>query len=224
MKQFVILSVLLVFSLPVGFSIAGCKGTNPNNYCNKSGYGYGLKTNAVAAITPPWKHHRHLARLWPDRPVAGPQRHELQWRRGIRLHLCVRQHQSEPCRRLVHRRPLRRHLEPPQPRRNSRLHHLHGANPGRHRRRLLGNDLPGPDDRYRRRRHQQHRPDMGSSRRHHNSIVCRVAHHRRTRISRLPLAEPDLAARRHRLCLDQRDHSLLRAGRNTTYRASLTAQ
>jgi len=53
MKQFVILSVLLVFSLPVGFSIAGCKGTNPNNYCNKSGYGYGLKTNQVAAINLP---------------------------------------------------------------------------------------------------------------------------------------------------------------------------
>ena len=53
MKQFVILSVLLVFSLPVGFSIAGCKGTNPNNYCNKSGFGYGLKTNAVAAILLP---------------------------------------------------------------------------------------------------------------------------------------------------------------------------
>ena len=53
MKQFVILSVLLVFSLPVGFSIAGCKGTNPNNYCNKTGYGYGLKTNQVAAINLP---------------------------------------------------------------------------------------------------------------------------------------------------------------------------
>jgi hypothetical protein len=53
MKQFVILSVLLVLSLPVGFSIAGCKGTNPNNYCNKTGYGYGLKTNQVAAISLP---------------------------------------------------------------------------------------------------------------------------------------------------------------------------
>jgi trimeric autotransporter adhesin len=53
MKQFVILSVLLVFSLPVGFSIAGCAGTNPNNYCNKTGYGYGLKTSQVAAITLP---------------------------------------------------------------------------------------------------------------------------------------------------------------------------
>jgi trimeric autotransporter adhesin len=53
MKQFVILSVLLVFSLPVGFSIAGCAGTNPNNYCNKTGFGYGLKTNQVAAINLP---------------------------------------------------------------------------------------------------------------------------------------------------------------------------
>ncbi len=53
MKRFLILSLLLVFSLPVGFSIAGCAGTNPNNYCNKSGYGYGLKTNQVAAISLP---------------------------------------------------------------------------------------------------------------------------------------------------------------------------
>jgi hypothetical protein len=51
MKRFLILSFLLVFSLPVGFSIAGCAGTNPNNYCNKSGAGYGLKTNQVAAIS-----------------------------------------------------------------------------------------------------------------------------------------------------------------------------
>jgi hypothetical protein len=53
MKQFVLLSVLLMFSLPVGFSIAGCAGTNPNNYCNKTGFGYGLKTNQVAAINLP---------------------------------------------------------------------------------------------------------------------------------------------------------------------------
>ena len=51
MKRFLILSVLLAFSLPVGFSIAGCAGTNPNNYCNKTGSGYGLKTNQVAAIS-----------------------------------------------------------------------------------------------------------------------------------------------------------------------------
>src|SRR5208282_2816258 len=51
MKRFLILSVLLVFSLPVGFSIAGCAGTNPNNYCNNSGHGYGLKTNQVFAIS-----------------------------------------------------------------------------------------------------------------------------------------------------------------------------
>jgi hypothetical protein len=51
MKRFLILCFLLVFSLPIGFSIAGCAGTNPNNYCNKSGYGYGLKTNQVAAIS-----------------------------------------------------------------------------------------------------------------------------------------------------------------------------
>src|SRR5277367_4645886 len=53
MKQFVLLSVLLVFSLPVGFSIAGCAGSNPNNYCIKNGHGYGLKTNQVAAINLP---------------------------------------------------------------------------------------------------------------------------------------------------------------------------
>jgi trimeric autotransporter adhesin len=51
MKRFLIFGFLLVFSLPVGFSIAGCAGTNPNNYCNKSGFGYGLKTNQVAAIS-----------------------------------------------------------------------------------------------------------------------------------------------------------------------------
>ncbi len=27
-----------MFSLPVGFSIAGCAGTNPNNYCNNTGH------------------------------------------------------------------------------------------------------------------------------------------------------------------------------------------
>jgi trimeric autotransporter adhesin len=53
MKRFLILSVLLVFSLPVGFSIAGCAGSNPNNYCIKNGHGYGLKTNQVAAINLP---------------------------------------------------------------------------------------------------------------------------------------------------------------------------
>ncbi len=53
MKRFLILSVLLVFSLPVGFSIAGCAGTNPNNYCNKTGSGYGLKVDQVATITLP---------------------------------------------------------------------------------------------------------------------------------------------------------------------------
>src|SRR5271163_3025161 len=53
MKQFVILSVLLVFSIPVGFSIAGCAGTNPNNFCNKTGFGFGLKINQVAAINLP---------------------------------------------------------------------------------------------------------------------------------------------------------------------------
>ena len=53
MKRFLILGVLLVFSLPVGFSIAGCAGTNPNNYCNNTGHGYGLKTNQVATITLP---------------------------------------------------------------------------------------------------------------------------------------------------------------------------
>jgi hypothetical protein len=51
MKRFLIFSFLLVFSLPVGFSIAGCAGTNPNNYCNKTGFGYGLKTNQVAFIS-----------------------------------------------------------------------------------------------------------------------------------------------------------------------------
>ena len=44
MRRFLAFAVLLVFSLPVGFSIAGC-GHNPNNYCIKNGHAYGIKTS-----------------------------------------------------------------------------------------------------------------------------------------------------------------------------------
>ena len=47
MQRFLALIALLVFSLPVGLSIAGCS-TNVGAYCN--GLGYGPKTNAVQAI------------------------------------------------------------------------------------------------------------------------------------------------------------------------------
>ena len=50
MKRFLLLMLLSAISLPVGFSIAGCAGTNPNNYCVKNGAGYGLRIDQVAAI------------------------------------------------------------------------------------------------------------------------------------------------------------------------------
>jgi trimeric autotransporter adhesin len=43
MRRFLAFAVLLAFSLPVGFSIAGC-GHNPNNYCIKNGHAYGETT------------------------------------------------------------------------------------------------------------------------------------------------------------------------------------
>lgn len=51
MQRFFALIVLFVVSIPVGISIAGCGGTNPNNYCTKNGFGYGQKTTDVAAIS-----------------------------------------------------------------------------------------------------------------------------------------------------------------------------
>jgi hypothetical protein len=53
MRRFLAFAVLLVFSLPVGLSIAGC-GHNPNNYCIKNGHAYGpTTTQAVYAIMQP---------------------------------------------------------------------------------------------------------------------------------------------------------------------------
>jgi hypothetical protein len=53
MRRFLAFAVLLVFSLPVGLSIAGC-GHNPNNYCVKNGHAYGVTTTtAVYAIMQP---------------------------------------------------------------------------------------------------------------------------------------------------------------------------
>lgn len=49
MQRFFALIALLVFSIPVGISIAGC-GSNPNNYCIKNGSGYGQTNSQVAAI------------------------------------------------------------------------------------------------------------------------------------------------------------------------------
>jgi trimeric autotransporter adhesin len=48
MQRYLALIALFIFSLPVGISISGC-ATNVGAYCN--GLGYGVKTNAVAAIT-----------------------------------------------------------------------------------------------------------------------------------------------------------------------------
>lgn len=50
MQRFFALIALLVFSIPVGMSIAGC-GSNPNDFCTRNGFGYGLKTTDVASIS-----------------------------------------------------------------------------------------------------------------------------------------------------------------------------
>ncbi len=50
MRRFLAFAVLLVLSLPVGFSIAGC-GHNPNNYCIKNGHAYGVKTSQPVYAT-----------------------------------------------------------------------------------------------------------------------------------------------------------------------------
>lgn len=49
MKRFLVLIVLVSFSLPVGLSIAGC-GHNTNNYCLKNGHAYGPTINQVAYV------------------------------------------------------------------------------------------------------------------------------------------------------------------------------
>ena len=50
MQRFFALIALMVFSIPVGISIAGCGGTNPNNYCIKNGHGYGEKVTDLDHI------------------------------------------------------------------------------------------------------------------------------------------------------------------------------
>ena len=50
MRRFLAFAVLLVFSLPVGLSIAGC-GHNPNNYCIKNGHAYGPTTTQPVYAT-----------------------------------------------------------------------------------------------------------------------------------------------------------------------------
>ncbi|HTZ89563.1 MAG TPA: hypothetical protein VMA71_04440 [Alloacidobacterium sp.] len=51
MQRFFALIALFVLSIPVGISIAGCGGTNPNNYCIKNGYGYGEKVTDLDHIS-----------------------------------------------------------------------------------------------------------------------------------------------------------------------------
>ena len=51
MQRFFALIALFVLSIPVGMSIAGCGGTNPNNYCLSSGYGYGEKITDLDSIS-----------------------------------------------------------------------------------------------------------------------------------------------------------------------------
>ncbi len=51
MQRFFALIAVIVFSVPVGISIAGCGGTNPNNYCVKNGHGYGEKVTDLDHIS-----------------------------------------------------------------------------------------------------------------------------------------------------------------------------
>jgi trimeric autotransporter adhesin len=50
MQRFFALIALFVLSIPVGISIAGCAGTNPNDYCIKNGHGYGEKVTDLDHI------------------------------------------------------------------------------------------------------------------------------------------------------------------------------
>jgi len=50
MQRFFALIALFVLSVPVGISIAGCGGTNPNNFCIKNGHGYGEKVTDLDHI------------------------------------------------------------------------------------------------------------------------------------------------------------------------------
>ncbi|HYK35235.1 hypothetical protein [Alloacidobacterium sp.] len=50
MQRFFALIALFVLSIPVGISIAGCAGSNPNDFCIKNGHGYGEKVTDLDHI------------------------------------------------------------------------------------------------------------------------------------------------------------------------------
>lgn len=50
MQRFFTLIALFVLSIPVGISIAGCAGSNPNDFCIKNGHGYGEKVTDLDHI------------------------------------------------------------------------------------------------------------------------------------------------------------------------------
>lgn len=50
MQRFFALIALFVLSIPVGISIAGCAGSNPNDFCIKNGHGYGQKVTDLDHI------------------------------------------------------------------------------------------------------------------------------------------------------------------------------
>ena len=51
MQRFFALIALFILSIPVGISIAGCGGTNPQDFCLKNGFGYGEKTTDLDHIS-----------------------------------------------------------------------------------------------------------------------------------------------------------------------------
>ena len=50
MQRFFALIALFILSVPVGISIAGCAGSNPNDFCIKNGFGYGQKVTDLDHI------------------------------------------------------------------------------------------------------------------------------------------------------------------------------
>jgi hypothetical protein len=50
MRRYLILVVLFVITLPVQLSVLGC-GSNPNNYCNANGAGFGTKKGTLVSFT-----------------------------------------------------------------------------------------------------------------------------------------------------------------------------
>jgi trimeric autotransporter adhesin len=51
MQRFFALMALFILSIPVGISIAGCGGTNPQDFCLKNGFGFGEKTTDLDHIS-----------------------------------------------------------------------------------------------------------------------------------------------------------------------------